>query len=254
MTEIADINTSLAEQEREAETRAFARILADNYAEFVAYYVREFELSVPDALNRVEKNSSASIDRVLNESPKQTSWHGLGALEQVDPELALKRWVEIKNTARDEIVSGHDAADQFEYEPYARARFLVIRESFIAQWKPANAGECLMVDMLAQSYSEHSYWLGVFQSRSRFEIEREREQGKGIRRGKLKATTIEASQSLEQAGAMVDRFNRLFLRTLRGLRDLRRYNSSVTIQNAGQVNIAEQQVNAAKLENKIMDD
>lgn len=250
MIEIAELKKSISVQEREAETRALARILAGNYAEFVAYYVREFNMPVPAAMDKVEQNSSVRVDRILNESPKQTSWHGLGDLERVNPELALKRWEEIKETARDEIVSGHDAADQFEYEPYARAQFLAIRESFIEQWKPANAGECLMVDMLAQSYSEHSYWLGVFQSRSRFEIEREREQGRGVRRGKLKPTTSEASQGQEQAAAMVDRFNRLFLRTLRGLRDLRRYSSSVTIQNAGQVNIAEQQVNATKVENK----
>src|SRR5262245_58367283 len=36
---------------------------------------------------------------------------------------------------------------------------------------------------------------------------------------------------------MVDRFNRFFLRTLRQLRDLRRYTPQVTIQNAGQVNV-----------------
>ena len=42
---------------------------------------------------------------------------------------------------------------------------------------------------------------------------------------------------------MVDRFNRLFLRTLRALRDLRRYVPSVTVQNAAQVNIGGQQVN-----------
>ena len=46
---------------------------------------------------------------------------------------------------------------------------------------------------------------------------------------------------------MVDRFNRIFLRTLRALRDLRRYSPSVTIQNAGQVNIAQQQTNTATL-------
>ncbi len=44
---------------------------------------------------------------------------------------------------------------------------------------------------------------------------------------------------------MIDRFNRLYLRTLRALWDLRRYASAVTIQNAGQVNIGQQQVNVA---------
>jgi hypothetical protein len=44
---------------------------------------------------------------------------------------------------------------------------------------------------------------------------------------------------------MADRFNRIFMRTLRQLRDLRRY-SPVTINNANQINIAAdggQQVN-----------
>ena len=43
---------------------------------------------------------------------------------------------------------------------------------------------------------------------------------------------------------MVDRFNRMLLRTLRGLRDLRRY-APVVIQSAGQVNVGAQQVNVS---------
>jgi hypothetical protein len=37
---------------------------------------------------------------------------------------------------------------------------------------------------------------------------------------------------------MMDRYNRLFLRTLRQLRDLRRYSAPITINNPKQVNIA----------------
>ncbi len=56
-----------------------------------------------------------------------------------------------------------------------------------------------------------------------------------------------AREVMEQATAMVVRFNRLFPRTLRQRRDLRRYAPRVTIQNAGQVNIGVRQVNAAAL-------
>ena len=56
---------------------------------------------------------------------------------------------------------------------------------------------------------------------------------------------VSESQAVDQAGAMVDRFNRIFLRTLRALRDLRRYAPPVIVQNAGQVNVASQQVNLA---------
>jgi hypothetical protein len=44
---------------------------------------------------------------------------------------------------------------------------------------------------------------------------------------------------------MVDRFNRIFLRTLRALRDLRKVPLAVVVQNAGQVNVGQQQVNVA---------
>ena len=45
---------------------------------------------------------------------------------------------------------------------------------------------------------------------------------------------------------MVDRWNRLFLRTLRQLRDLRRYTPPVVVRNVSQLNIAQQQMNVAQ--------
>jgi hypothetical protein len=53
----------------------------------------------------------------------------------------------------------------------------------------------------------------------------------------------------ERTMQMMDRYNRLFLRTLRQLRDLRRYSTPITINNSRQVNIAAdggQQINAVK--------
>ena len=58
-------------------------------------------------------------------------------------------------------------------------------------------------------------------------------------------------ETIDNAMAMADRFNRLFLRTLRQMRDLRRYGVPVTINNPQQVNIAGnggQQVNAINTE------
>ena len=56
------------------------------------------------------------------------------------------------------------------------------------------------------------------------------------------ATRVEAT---DRAYEMADRWGRIALRNLRALRDLRRYGASVTIQNAGQVNLGGQQVNVA---------
>ena len=54
---------------------------------------------------------------------------------------------------------------------------------------------------------------------------------------------VSDSDAINQAAAMADRFNRIFLRSIRALRDLRRYSATVIVQNAGNVNVAEQQVN-----------
>jgi hypothetical protein len=52
-------------------------------------------------------------------------------------------------------------------------------------------------------------------------------------------------EAIEQAAGMVDRFNRIFLRTLRALRDLRRLPPAVIVAKADQVNVGGQQVNVA---------
>jgi hypothetical protein len=56
---------------------------------------------------------------------------------------------------------------------------------------------------------------------------------------------VEATVAIEQAATMVERFNRLFLRTLRALRGLRRY-GPVVVHQAGQVNVGQQQVNVVQ--------
>jgi hypothetical protein len=53
---------------------------------------------------------------------------------------------------------------------------------------------------------------------------------------------IEAEATL-QAAETAESFHLSAMRTLRSLRDLRRYATTVSIQNAGQVNIGEKQVN-----------
>lgn len=58
--------------------------------------------------------------------------------------------------------------------------------------------------------------------------------------------TITEVQSLGQAVQMADRWKRIYIRTLRQLRDLRRL-APVTINNAGQVNIAAEGGNQVNL-------
>jgi hypothetical protein len=52
--------------------------------------------------------------------------------------------------------------------------------------------------------------------------------------------------AIDQATRLADGYDRRFLRTLRQLRDLRRYARPVIINNGGQENVANQQVKVAQ--------
>jgi hypothetical protein len=56
----------------------------------------------------------------------------------------------------------------------------------------------------------------------------------------------EVSEAIEQGYKLADGYHRQFMRTLRQLRDLRRYMPSVIVNNGGQVNVANQQVNVTQ--------
>lgn len=85
------------------------------------------------------------------------------------------------------------------------------------------------------------YWLNRHFIQA--ETEGARQDQNLTRDGYWKAPRVETAAALEQSAAMAERFNQMALRTLRALRDLRRYAPAVIVQNAGQVNVAGQQVN-----------
>jgi hypothetical protein len=70
-----------------------------------------------------------------------------------------------------------------------------------------------------------------------------KEEEEGIRRG-WERPRLDYVQAQAQATDMVDRWQKVFLRTVRALRDLRRYSPaiSVNVADGGQVNIGQQQV------------
>ena len=65
------------------------------------------------------------------------------------------------------------------------------------------------------------------------------------RDGHWKPPRIGVAETIDQSAAMVDRFHRLFLRTLRALREHRRHAPQVVVQNAAQVNVGAVQQNVA---------
>ncbi|HKA22079.1 MAG TPA: hypothetical protein VKN18_27625 [Blastocatellia bacterium] len=119
--------------------------------------------------------------------------------------------------------------------PRIQPSYLALRESFIADWQPTGSIEVRLIGMMAQRYTAHEHWLALSVQRVSFDYQQEHYRIK--ENGKWRVMSVAADPDINQAAGMADSFNRLFLRTLRQLRDLRRHNLPVMINNPQQVNI-----------------
>lgn len=216
-----------------------------------------------------DKEEAKKIFRSMMELPLENlNFVDLLELHSFAPRVAERFWERAKREGRKEFESGHLAANITFPVGYMKglwniARYIGVRESFIDDWNPHGGIEVAMVDMLAQSYFQWQFWLEQTVKRSetretethpdyaRWLAQREREfKHNGWIDGYWNRPYVSEQQAIEHAVQMADRFNRIFMRTLRQLRDLRRY-SPVTINNPNQVNIASdggQQINVAKTE------
>jgi hypothetical protein len=101
-----------------------------------------------------------------------------------------------------------------------------------------------MIDMLLEAFILFQYWMEISHQRASHEaelIERDLQRHENSR---WKSPWQGVAEAIEQAQRFADGYNRMFLRTLRQMRDLRRY--TVVIQNPNQVNIGDQQINVSK--------
>ncbi len=178
----------------------------------------------------------------------------LAEMWPVAPRMAEGIWEKLKIEAGDRFESGHLATEAVCPEHYMRtawsvASYLGLRESFIAEWGPRGGIELSLIDILAQAFLQYQYWMKQSVLRTQTEPRREAEGYTAWKEGKrqeFKACGwlpgywdlpyVSEQQAIEHAAIMADRWNRIYMRTLRNLRDLRRY--SVTINNPQQVNIA----------------
>ena len=167
------------------------------------------------------------------------------SLAEQDPNLMHELWERAKNEAARELASGHRAAGALEFmgTPWDRARFLAMRAAFREEWRPRGGVEDALIDAMAQAFTVYLDWLRLLHTRSGSEAALE---AASIgREGHWQPPRVEVAAAIEEAAAMADRFHRMFLRSLRALRDLRRYVGPVIVQQAGQVNVGDQQVNVA---------
>jgi hypothetical protein len=184
-------------------------------------------LTTEEAVSKADEPCSLSrMWKVQDCPPEDVTWADLQELVGKTGARAMDRWEEIKGEALEELRSGHRAGAVLlgrHSRPFELARFLAIRAELTEGWQPRNGVERQLIDQMAQAQAGLFFW-------------QERLYDDAV---------VDLPDVAEQAGAMVDRFNRMFLRPLRALRDLRRYSTPVIVQNAGQVNVGGQQVNVA---------
>lgn len=191
-----------------------------------------------------------SLEDALNAAPEDVTWMAMGRLEDQQPGSFAKLWERLKEYAREELESGQRAASVAvgDHRAISRARFLVLREKYIAEWQPRNVLESQMIDTICQAQTIREYWMTLATERVAVECEIERFWVEY--NGKRSEKRIDGSASAREAREEAERWDRVFIRAVRALRDLRRYSPAVIVNNqGGQVNVASdggQQTNLIK--------
>ena len=222
------------------------------------------EYYTPEKIEEVATRADTpdAVEKLRSTVFHKVSWDDVMAAHQEDPEQAALCLNAIYDRAGDHINGGLFASSALDIkQPFEKGQFSFIRLSFIAEWQPRAGIEASMVDTLAQCYFAWQYWLTrsfqVANNQDTVKEQRARSKNKSERErwdnGDWQPPRLTAIEYLDHCTQMADRFNRLFLRTLRQMRDLRRYSVPVTINNPKQVNIAAdggQQVNVQKSKRK----
>jgi hypothetical protein len=253
------------------------RTLSNAYIEQVAYYRSDEGGALPLEEARARAYRKCENEEEAHQLFSQmmsipVNWITLSDLLRMigfAPRTAENVWEMMKREAQNEVESGHLASKalipvHYMQEAWAIASYLGLRESLAAEWEPRGGIELNLIDMLAQAFLQYQYWVkeSVLRTQTAPRTEEpEYTEWKQYKSAAAKANGwshgwwdipyVKEQESIEHAAQMADRWNRIYMRTLRNLRDLRRYSVPVTINNPQQVNIAAdggQQVNVASTE------
>ncbi|MFL6211817.1 MAG: hypothetical protein ACJ74W_23420 [Pyrinomonadaceae bacterium] len=273
LTQDRTVEVALDSLEAKIGYGSLIRELQHGYLERVAFNRSEMggSLSLDEARAlayhtcKDEAEAKRIYDKLMSYPLDIISFVDLLEMWPVAPRIAEGFWEMMKSEARDGFESGHLASEAMYPVHYMRtawhvASYLGLRESLITEWQPRGGIELSLIDMLAQAFLQYQHWVkqSVLRSETRErEVHPEYEQWQrwkkpeqqdksGFLDGYWFRPFLSERNAIEHAAQMADRWNRIYMRTLRNLRDLRRYSVPVTINNPQQVNIAAdggQQVN-----------
>jgi hypothetical protein len=200
------------------EVGVLAQESATAYRNLVEGYKKLYKVSLQEALAKADRQP-ADGNNLVGCAQDRSAGYELG---ERNPELALECWQNIRKHALNELQSGHRSAKAMEaygnHHCWERAQFLAIREDLAADWKPRNGIERQLIDVLAQAQTTMVSWMSRLATYSGMACANQKAEIRD--QGKWNPPRISESQANEQAATMYDRFNRIFMRTLRALRDL----------------------------------
>jgi hypothetical protein len=238
------MNTTVEAPQAPVEAAPLAQEMHAAFSRAVGDYALAFKYSLQEAMAAAEQPLTPEQQaRLLKGSGCGLSWRDLERLEAAGEGRGVGRWQAIRQAALDELCSGHRAARTLGGSPWERAQFLALRRSLAEQWQPRGGIEWQLIDTLAQAQACWLTWLQALQTWAGSESFLDGRDGSD---GLARPPRLTTAEGLDRAAAMCDRFNRIALRTLRALCELRRRTPSVVVQNAGQVNVGAQQVNVAQ--------
>jgi hypothetical protein len=229
----------------DAEIDAVARRLAAAYAANIRWRMKELKESAEEADRRTRVADDAEKQlRALDQPVEEVSWYTLAPLIESDPEAGWAVWERVKAEAYSELVSGHRAvlAICWDDSPWQRAQFLAIRQAFVDEWRPRGGIELTLIDQMAQAHSLYLTW--IERAHVQASLEGTKQQRDLSKTGRWQPRTLGTAEALDQSAQMAERWQKLFVRALRALRDLRRHAPPVVLAGAGsQVNLGVVQSN-----------
>jgi hypothetical protein len=236
--------------------------------EMVLFYMKPEggNLDMEEAIKRADKeltpeNFKRRIADIGKFNLAGVSWFTLYDIFKSDPSSAQDIWEDIKYEAEKDFKAGHFAASLFERtdwqkSPWKRAQFIAIWQGMVEQYQPQGAIDYTMIDVLAVNYFLWMHWTEEHLKRATTEPRREshdyiewkrmmegsepktRRQRRQESQGNWDIPYQKEAEAIEQAAQLADRFRRAYQSQLRAMRDWRRYNVPLTINNPQQVNIA----------------
>lgn len=250
------------------------RLFNKYFGRQIAYYrsAAGGNLSIEEARKEVyrrkinDEEAMELFDKLMRCSADSIGFWHLMELNDNSPAMAQNMWEMIKREAAREFESGHRAAAALEPADYMsdawnRASYLGLRESLCEEWNPKGGIELTMIDAITQAWLMLQHWTEQSVRRSKTRLREENHQFHQWKEWKKAGNqkqwddgfwdipTVSEQSAIEHAAQMADRWQRMYFRAIRSLRDWRRYTPQVTINNPQQVNIAAdggQQINVAK--------